>query len=345
MNTYHKTYSLFLILILSYLGLHAQQKDTTYQLILGGSAETPFENKEWISIETYLNNNSNDTLYYVSNKQVYSPYGCANQFFSLVKNPYFHLRPIASNNTAFVKASLPPHRSQKMRLYLTADQEPEHKVALKFTLNLYKWPNDIRNKNNPTLIEGLSDETLIYYDNKYGYQPMDHGPQFQDKQSKILLDKDLHLLTESDRKLYTLSVNKRKIAILDSTAYIPFKSDRKKSKVIRVPVILHNNSADTLKFYSMSCSWYDFFGTDDKDIDVDGWGCEKNIPEIITVIPGGQYERDLSILYPVNIKKGTNYRITMSLIKVNNKDIYGWHLLPTDYTRFNKIYSNEITVP
>lgn len=117
----------------------------------------------------------------------------------------------------------------------------------------------------------------------------------------------------------------------------------KRAKSVTVPVTVQNNSNEELKFYSMACSWSDFFGTDSKNISIPGWACDSNLPNIITVGPHKEFRRNVNITYDSTIKGGIKYRISMSLLKPD-KIKRDWFFSPEDYLRFNKIWTNGITI-
>lgn len=111
-----------------------------------------------------------------------------------------------------------------------------------------------------------------------------------------------------------------------------------------VPISLINSSNDTLRFYSMTCSWFEFWGTEQPGIGLPSWACEKNVPEIIAVAPHSKYKTTLNITYDSIVKKGTNFRIYMSLLKAPDNAQRRWNFWPSDYVRFNKIWSNDLTI-
>jgi len=111
-----------------------------------------------------------------------------------------------------------------------------------------------------------------------------------------------------------------------------------------VPAFLKNNSDNTLRFYSMTCSWYMFWATNYPGIGLSGWGCNANMPEIITVAPHKVYKRDLIIIYDSTVTKSERYRISMSLLIVPKDDKWRGFFWLDEYIRFNKIWSNEIVI-
>ncbi len=53
-----------------------------------------------------------------------------------------------------------------------------------------------------------------------------------------------------------------------------------------IPTTLTNKSKDTLRYFSMSCSWQDFYSVDSRKLNIEPSLCEKNIPTILTIAPG-----------------------------------------------------------
>nr|WP_067060257.1 hypothetical protein [Mucilaginibacter sp. L294] len=284
-------------------------------------------------------NNSNDTLYY-------QDADCYNLLFSIKSNPYFHLADDVCHQSKYSKTALAPHRAQKMALYLTMSKIPDRSVSIVINMNLYKWANDQAKQSKELVSGNMSDSLVLHYDSNHkAYWPKDAFEVLDKKQRSILPDKDIYLLTNTDRKSYTLTVEKEKIEPPRDTIITDYKNRKtKKAKVITAPVILHNNSNDTLRFYSMTCSWYSFYGTNSTAIGLPVWACNKNIPQIITIAPHKIFERYMSIVYDSNIKSGNKYRISMSLLKVPDDLKSTWGFWPGEYVRFNKIWSNEITI-
>jgi hypothetical protein len=226
------------------------------------------------------------------------------------------------------------------------DKTPDRNVPIFINMNIYKWGNGKGDNDKENLLGQMSDSTVLYYNNKHqAYWPMAKFDILAKKQTSVLPDQDIYLLTDNDRKLYTLTVEEEKIGVPRDTIITDYENKKKKkAKVITVPLILHNNSKDTLKFYSMTCSWGSFYGTNSTGIGLPAWACEKNIPQIITITPHKVFQRDMSIVYDSNIKSGNQYRISMSLLKAPNDVKRIWDFWPEEFVRFNKIWSNEITI-
>ena len=83
--------------------------------------------------------------------------------------------------------------------------------------------------------------------------------------------------------------------------------------------ILKNNNKDTLSYLSMSCSWTEFYVVTIKGLEIDGFSCDKNIPTILSLLPGESRSEILRLF------KGKDFNNTSSkFLKVGlnlNKDI------------------------
>lgn len=315
----------------------SQHQGTVYNIKIATGGFASFGGNNYTVIDIYLNNNSNDTLFYRGSD-------CHNLLFSVNNNPYFHLAYSTCKQRSYVKTALPPHRSQKLRSYLTMDKSPDKDVPIIIHMELYKWSDGDAKQNEELLLGDLSDSTVLHYNsNHQEFWSKDEFEVLEKKERSILPDKDLYLLTDNDRKLYTLTVDNAKISKPRDTL-LTFRRDgkSKKAKVVTVPAFFHNNSEATLRFYTMSCSWYDYWHTNYTGIGLSEWPCEANAPQIITVEPHQIYRRDLTIIYDSTVTKGERYKVSMSLIKAPG--IWDFDRWPGEYVRFNKIWSNEIVI-
>jgi hypothetical protein len=52
-----------------------------------------------------------------------------------------------------------------------------------------------------------------------------------------------------------------------------------------VTITIANTGPDTIRYYSMSCSYYEVFISGNKNIPMYGWACDKNVTTIITIPP------------------------------------------------------------
>lgn len=310
-----------------------------YEIIISNDGFSMFDGKSYTYLTIFLNNNSDETFYYQGTD-------CYNLLFSLKRNSYFHLADDLCNNTVYSKMAVPPHRSQKMQIFLTMDKQPDRDVLLDLSMKLYKW-EDQKTQQSRNLLPGkLSDSTVLHYNSGHQYYwPILEDESLDKKAKRILPNKDIYLLSDSDRKLYTLVVDKKQISKPRDTVVKTFRNKNPNHlKVVDVPVFIQNNSNDTLKFYSMSCSWFEFWDTDRNDVKIADWPCEKNVPEIITIPPHHKVKNALNIMYGETIDIGSQYQISMSLLKVSDNLKRGLFFSPDEYLHFNKIWSNKITI-
>ncbi|WP_133525210.1 hypothetical protein [Flavobacterium sp. 245] len=101
----------------------------------------------------------------------------------------------------------------------------------------------------------------------------------------------------------------------------------KKGKIIKenkqtfwiIPTTLTNNTKDTLKYYSMSCSWQEFYSVDSNKLQVEGKDCDKNIPTILTLAPrqSRTVENRLLISQRINASE-IKFKIGFNLMKVSS---------------------------
>jgi hypothetical protein len=108
---------------------------------------------------------------------------------------------------------------------------------------------------------------------------------------------------------------------------------------INVEVTLKNNTNDTLKYYTMSCSWEDNYVLNTRKIGIEKHSCDKNIPVLTSLAP---YESKTVI---INLSPVTRHIMGLKL-KIGIALIEDSSLLP--YTEINKnvniIWSNEIKI-
>jgi hypothetical protein len=317
----------------------AQHRESLYGIIVYRDGFAGFGEKNYKSIQVYLNNNSNDTLYYRGAD-------CNNLLFSIKSNPWFHLAGDVCDPGKYIKATLPPHRSQKMELYLTMDKVPDHDVLVLINMKIYKWENGaVKDTKEESILGDFYDSTVLHYGANHQAYWTNEAKVMDQKEKSILPDKNIHLLTDNDRNMYRLTVENTRISTPRDTMITTFNHIKpKKAKVVTVPVKLYNNGNDTLKFYSMTCSWYDFFGTNQSGISIPVWGCAKNVPTTVVVAPHKTYRKNLTIVYDHTIKSGTRYRISMSLLKDTGNLGDTWNYWTGEFIRFNKIWSNGIIV-
>ena len=132
-------------------------------------------------------------------------------------------------------------------------------------------------------------------------------------------------------KDYTLIINKVKVV------------KENKQTFWATPTTLFNNTKDTLKYFSMSCSWQDFYLVDNHKLKVEVIQCDKNIPIILTLAPGQSKTIIIRLLISQKMKpKTVKFKIGLNIMKVaslsNKLD------LNEQRKKKNIIWSNIITI-
>lgn len=295
--------------------------------------------KTYKSVTAYINNFSEDTLHFWYTD-------CYSKYISIEKNPYLHISDDQCTNPNFVKSDIPPHRSQKILLLLHQDKIPDHDIALKISMKIYRWrkAKKTATPDNHYAAEIISDTLRMRY-NK------DHNEFFTKndlEKSPLLPEKNFHVLTSKEIASYRLLADQNKITIPKDTTLF----DQRKFKTINIPVTLCNNSSDTLRFMSMSCSWDEFYGTNNKNIHIPMIPCDKNIPETIEVLPHEMFSRTIPVIYlQKSVGKNIKFKIYMSVIKYpvnmvqSNPAMFYFGFDSSEYTNFNRIWSNEVAIP
>ena len=331
-----KNITIFTIFIVLTMGLAndllAQTPKSAYEIIIDRDGFSSFGGKSYTSITIFLNNNTDQTLYYQGAD-------CNNLVFDLKHNSYFHLATDVCNTPVYSKMAIPPHRSQKMEIFLTMDKEPDKDVLLSMTMKLYKWEDSkVASQGKNALSGKLSDTIVLHYnDNHQAYSTRKEFETLDEKEKRILPDKDIYLLNDVDRKLYTLTADEKQITKPRDTVITTFRNNKsEKVKVINVPISVHNNSDDTLKFCTMTCSWYEFWDTDRPGVGLPNWPCDGNSPETVIILPHHKYEKRLAIIYNSTVKRGSQFRIRMSLLKATSDSKRNWFFGQSMYdsTRF-----------
>ncbi|MGQ7947601.1 hypothetical protein [Flavobacterium sp. WC2509] len=124
----------------------------------------------------------------------------------------------------------------------------------------------------------------------------------------ILLFNCLTFSQTAKKENYTLTIIKGKVV-----------KENKQTFWI-TPTTLTNNTKDTLRYYSMSCSWQIFYSVDSNKLQVDeGMGCDKNIPTILTLAPGQSRTVEIRLLISQTIDASEiKFKIGFNLMKVSS---------------------------
>ncbi|HSY76134.1 MAG TPA: hypothetical protein VK890_04715 [Bacteroidia bacterium] len=119
---------------------------------------------------------------------------------------------------------------------------------------------------------------------------------------------------------------------------------------IYTTVTISNNTTDTIKYYSMTCSFSDFFICDNKEIGVYMIPCDKNWYKKITLAPNESEVLRLELKSSVEWKKLESVKLRIGFIFVNAKNAK--RNAPYDINRIenekkskeNIIWSNTIEI-
>lgn len=125
-----------------------------------------------------------------------------------------------------------------------------------------------------------------------------------------------------------LSVDQSKVHFLYGPTY-----NSAKNCYLQVPVKLTNRSADTLKYIGMSCSWWDIYQTDNKDLRIFPTNvCFKNSSITFELAPYHETNANIVIMYPKKAIKAQSFKIGMLIHKV------------VDLKQKRNVQANEIAI-
>jgi len=302
--------------------------DSYFSGNFGGKVERRYE-----VLRSFIVNNSNDTLKFWSTN-------CRpTEFFTITNNDYMHLVDEECNNSIFEQIVIPPHRSLLIPLKMFVKKQPHEIIRLKVSMKFYRWFAsdhfiEDRKYHHPEI---LTDTITLKY-NKDGnsyYAKADWEEQEQKEKLNLPTTK-LYLLTADDKKHYTVTIDETRISKAAKGEYSYIKE-----KVFHIPVTVHNNSDETLKYYSMSCSWEEFYHIDNKNLEVLGFPCEKNIPREV-IVPAHSVHTDIvAFVYNKNNPKITErFRVGLNINKNVKDDIFDGY--DDELRRYNIVWSNEV---
>jgi hypothetical protein len=161
-------------------------------------------------------------------------------------------------------------------------------------------------------------------------------------------------LTQGDKTKYTLNINQAKIKrlmILKDTAMKFFDlPNRKVDKYLYTicEMKIHNNSGDTLKYFSMYCSWLEMYSTNDIDFKVPEQMCFQNYPDVQVIPPRKSTTVKIPIVTDVKTLLPRKIKIGLRLQRLNEDNpfdiapgLLDLMLIPQTS---NMIWSNEIEI-
>ena len=112
-----------------------------------------------------------------------------------------------------------------------------------------------------------------------------------------------------------------------------------------IPTTLTNNLKDTLEYFSMLCSWQDFYSVSNNKLQIETAVCAKNIPAILILASGQSKTVEIKLLVSQTMDTSeTKFKIGFNLMKASNTQ------KPLDFNyeeerrKKNVIWSNVISM-
>ena len=137
---------------------------------------------------------------------------------------------------------------------------------------------------------------------------------------------------QADTSKYALTIKQSKYEKTGTKTYLV------------VHTTLKNNTKDTLRYLSMSCSWREFYHLSNDNLSFEPWVCTKNGPIILILAPNESVDTELKLV----VEKTTDtpilkFKIGLNLVEVKNniQEVYN------EYRKKNTqniIWSNSITL-
>ena len=111
------------------------------------------------------------------------------------------------------------------------------------------------------------------------------------------------------------------------------------------PTTLTNKTSDTLRYFSMSCSWQDFYSVDNNKLQVEGTPCDKNIPKILTLGPGQSRTVEIRLLISQTMDASEiKFKIGLNLMKASSTQKTFDFDFKEENKKKNIIWSNIISM-
>ncbi|MDP9080888.1 MAG: hypothetical protein M3O71_26005 [Bacteroidota bacterium] len=152
-------------------------------------------------------------------------------------------------------------------------------------------------------------------------------------------------LTNADRKKYVLSVDQQKITKPETTKSKVYLNEMFSTIVVK----LSNNSSDSLKYVTMSCSWMDNFITNNLKFAIGVCDCDSNFPDVKIIPPHKTAFFTIRILYKKRLATRDNhFKIGMLIVKDLKEnqpiDFISEYFSQKKYMA-NMIWSNPVKIP
>jgi hypothetical protein len=128
-----------------------------------------------------------------------------------------------------------------------------------------------------------------------------------------------------NREDYILSVDESKIEFMYGVPYTSAKYN-----YLKVPVTLTNASETTLRYFSMSGSWWDIYRTDNPNLKVFAQhSCYKNLSVILSLSPHQYIKRDVIIEVPKKESVAIAFKIGIMILQKELDNDYSINAKPT----------------
>jgi len=97
-------------------------------------------------------------------------------------------------------------------------------------------------------------------------------------------------------------------------------SEKPTGTTFKVKATLTNNTPDTLYYFSMTCSWQEFYHTDNKTLRINISPCDKNVQTVVAVPPKGSNAVELEVISQKNTTTNPmTFKIGLDLVKAKSK--------------------------
>jgi hypothetical protein len=305
-----------------------KQQNPSPRLLIIGSYFSSDSNGQYEVLRAFIVNYSNDTLRFWGTN-------CRpTEFFAITNNDYMHLADEECHKSIFEQEVIPPHRSLLIPLKMLIKKRLDEIIRLNVHMKFYKWfkSGHFIEDRKYHREEILTDAITLKYEKNGSEYATGADMEEQDRKEKLNLPTTkLYLLTADERKLYPVTADETKISKAAEGEYSYIKG-----KVFRIPVTVHNNSNEPLKYYSMTCSWQEFYHIDNENLQVLMPPCDSNIPSEV-IVPAHSVHTDI-ITFSCkknSLKNPERFRVGLNINK-NHRLFYDEEL-----SRYNIVWSNE----
>jgi len=150
--------------------------------------------------------------------------------------------------------------------------------------------------------------------------------------------------TKPQKKVYVLSIAQNKITkARDTTVFW----GKKHYRYVTAPVKLFNPFDDSLVYFSMTCSTFDIFITNNKNVEIELQPCEHNFPTHFNVPSHQSSITNVRFFFPKNTENNLRrFKIGMYLCKYPemNDSEFLEYLAHNSWPKSFLIWSNEVTI-